>query len=135
METIDDIVRDMRIGDIRAIANTSSAVERKAFEYINDFLAGYADRIEVASKERESELLMKFEGAFLWILNHADLTPRACIADVPPRSIHVILDEIYVFAKTFLWELQRKENKEESMSEKKGVRPDGYKATSSSVAL
>lgn len=51
METIDDIVRDMRIGDIRATANTSSAVERKAFEYINDFLAGYADRIEVAVRE------------------------------------------------------------------------------------
>lgn len=48
METIDDIVRDMRIGDIRATANTSSAVERKAFVYINDFLAGYADRIEQA---------------------------------------------------------------------------------------
>lgn len=48
MERIEDIVREMRIGDIRATANTSSAVERKAFEYINDFLAGYADRIEQA---------------------------------------------------------------------------------------
>lgn len=54
-ETIEDIVRDMRIGDIRATANTSSAVERRAFKYINDFLAGYADRIEAAAnREREA---------------------------------------------------------------------------------
>lgn len=54
-ETIDDILRDMRTGDIRATANTSSAVERKAFKYINDFLADYADRIEAAEKrEREA---------------------------------------------------------------------------------
>lgn len=53
-ETIDDILRDMRTDDIRATANTSSAVERKAFKYINDFLADYADRIEAAAK-RECE--------------------------------------------------------------------------------
>jgi hypothetical protein len=55
METINDIVREMRIGDIRATANTSSAIERKAFEYINDFLNGYADRIEAATKALEAD--------------------------------------------------------------------------------
>jgi phage shock protein A len=55
METINDILREMRIGDIRATANTSSAIERKAFEYINDFLNGYADRIEAATKALEAD--------------------------------------------------------------------------------
>jgi hypothetical protein len=55
METIDEILREMRIGDIRATANTSSAIERKAFEYINDFLNGYADRIEAATKAFEAD--------------------------------------------------------------------------------
>ena len=49
METINDIVAEMRIGDICA-ADTSASRP----EYINDFLASYADRIEVAWK-RESE--------------------------------------------------------------------------------
>ena len=48
-ETIADIVAEMRIGDICA-ADTSASRP----EYINDFLASYADRIEVAWK-RESE--------------------------------------------------------------------------------
>ena len=49
METINDIVAEMRIGDLCA-EDTSAA--RPA--YINDFLAGYADRIEAAWK-REQE--------------------------------------------------------------------------------
>ena len=47
-ETIADIVREMRIGDLCA-ADTSARQM-----YINDFLASYADRIEAAWK-RESE--------------------------------------------------------------------------------
>ena len=50
METINDIVRKMRIGDLCA-EDTSAA--RPA--YINDFLTSYADRIEAAWKrEREA---------------------------------------------------------------------------------
>ena len=45
-ETVADIVREMRIGDLCA-EDTSAA--RPA--YINDFLASYADRIEAAAKE------------------------------------------------------------------------------------
>ena len=44
METIDDIIREMRVGDIRADDDTTSTV------CINDFLSGYADRIEEAAK-------------------------------------------------------------------------------------
>ena len=48
-ETIADIVREMRIGDLCANDTTTSMV------YINDILAGYADRIEAAAKsEREA---------------------------------------------------------------------------------
>ena len=47
-ETVADIVREMRIGDLCA-ADTSARQM-----YINDFLASYADRIEAAAK-RESE--------------------------------------------------------------------------------
>ena len=48
-ETIDDIVSEMRIGDLCANDTTTSMT------YINDFLAGYADRIEAAvNRERES---------------------------------------------------------------------------------
>ena len=47
-ETVADIVAEMRIGDLCA-ADTSARQM-----YINDFLASYADRIEVAWK-RESE--------------------------------------------------------------------------------
>ena len=49
METINDIVREMRIGDLCAEDTSASRPE-----YINDFLASYADRIEAAWK-RESE--------------------------------------------------------------------------------
>ena len=50
METINDIVRKMRIGDLCA-EDTSAA--RPA--YINDFLASYADSIEAAwTREREA---------------------------------------------------------------------------------
>ena len=49
METINDIVAEMRIGDLCAGDTSASRPE-----YINDFLAGYADRIETAWK-RESE--------------------------------------------------------------------------------
>ena len=49
-ETIADIVREMRIGDLCAEDTSASRPE-----YINDFLAGYADRIEAAWKrEREA---------------------------------------------------------------------------------
>ena len=49
-ETVADIVREMRIGDLCA-ADTSASRP----EYINDFLASYADRIEAAAKrEREA---------------------------------------------------------------------------------
>ena len=49
-ETIADIVREMRIGDLCANDTTTSMV------YINDFLAGYADRIEAAAKREVAEL-------------------------------------------------------------------------------
>ena len=49
-ETIADIVREMRIGDLCANDTTTSMV------YINDFLAGYADRIEAAHKREVAEL-------------------------------------------------------------------------------
>ena len=49
METINDIVAEMRIGDLCAEDTSASRPE-----YINDFLASYADRIEAAWK-RESE--------------------------------------------------------------------------------
>ena len=49
-ETIADIVREMRIGDLCANDTTTSMV------YINDFLAGYADRIEAAWKREVAEL-------------------------------------------------------------------------------
>ena len=50
METINDIVREMRISDLCAEDTSAS---RPA--YINDFLASYADRIEAAAKrEREA---------------------------------------------------------------------------------
>ena len=48
-ETVADIVREMRIGDL--CAEDTSATRP---EYINDFLASYADRIEAAWK-REQE--------------------------------------------------------------------------------
>ena len=48
-ETVADIVREMRIGDLCAEDTSASRPE-----YINDFLVSYADRIEVAWK-RESE--------------------------------------------------------------------------------
>ena len=48
-ETVADIVREMRIGDLCAEDTSASRPE-----YINDFLASYADRIE-AAWERESE--------------------------------------------------------------------------------
>ena len=48
-ETVADIVREMRIGDLCAEDTSASRPE-----YINDFLASYADRIEAAWK-RESE--------------------------------------------------------------------------------
>ena len=46
-ETVSDIVREMRIGDLCAEDTSASRPE-----YINDFLASYADRIE-AAWERE----------------------------------------------------------------------------------
>ena len=50
METINDIVREMRIGDLCAEDTSASRPE-----YINDFLTSYADRIEAAWKrEREA---------------------------------------------------------------------------------
>ena len=49
-ETIADIVREMRIGDLCANDTTTSMV------YINDFLAGYADRIEEAHQREVAEL-------------------------------------------------------------------------------
>ena len=50
METINDIVAEMRIGDLCAEDTSASRPE-----YINDFLASYADRIEAAAKrEREA---------------------------------------------------------------------------------
>ena len=48
-ETVADIVREMRIGDLCAADTTASRPE-----YINDFLTSYADRIEAAWK-REQE--------------------------------------------------------------------------------
>ena len=48
METINDIVREMRIGDLCAEDTVARSM------YINDFLASYADRIEAAWK-REQE--------------------------------------------------------------------------------
>ena len=49
-ETIADIVAEMRIGDLCAEDTSASRPE-----YINDFLAGYADRIEAAwMREREA---------------------------------------------------------------------------------
>ena len=48
-ETISDIVREMRIGDLCASDTAARSM------YINDFLASYADRIEAAWKrEREA---------------------------------------------------------------------------------
>ena len=41
-ETIDDIVREMRIGDLCAIDTSARSM------YIDDFLSSYADRIETA---------------------------------------------------------------------------------------
>lgn len=49
-ETIADIVREMRIGDLCANDTTTSMV------YINDFLSGYADRIEAAHQREVAEL-------------------------------------------------------------------------------
>ena len=49
-ETIADIVREMRIGDLCANDTTTSMV------YINDFLAGYADRFEAAHQREVAEL-------------------------------------------------------------------------------
>ena len=49
METINDIVAEMRIGDLCA-ADTSARQM-----YINDFLASYADRIEAAWKREQKE--------------------------------------------------------------------------------
>ena len=49
METINDIVAEMRIGDLCAEDTSASRPE-----HINDFLASYADRIEAAWK-REQE--------------------------------------------------------------------------------
>ena len=50
METINDIVAEMRIGDLCAEDTSASRPE-----YINDFLASYADRIEAAwEREREA---------------------------------------------------------------------------------
>lgn len=50
METINDIVAEMRIGDLCAEDTSASRPE-----YINDFLASYADRIEAAwMREREA---------------------------------------------------------------------------------
>ena len=49
-ETVADIVAEMRIGDLCAEDTSASRPE-----YINDFLAGYADRIEAAwMREREA---------------------------------------------------------------------------------
>ena len=49
METINDIVAEMRIGDLCAIDTSARTM------YINDILASYADRIEAAAKrEREA---------------------------------------------------------------------------------
>ena len=49
METINDIVREMRIGNLCAEDTVARSM------YINDFLASYADRIEAAWKrEREA---------------------------------------------------------------------------------
>ena len=49
-ETIADIVREMSIGDLCANDTTTSMM------YINDFLAGYADRIEAAHQREVAEL-------------------------------------------------------------------------------
>lgn len=49
-ETISDIVREMRIGDL--CANDTSARSM----YINDFLASYADCIEAAHQREVAEL-------------------------------------------------------------------------------
>ena len=46
-ETIADIVAEMRIGDLCAEDTSASRPE-----YINDFLASYADRIEAAAMEK-----------------------------------------------------------------------------------
>ena len=49
-ETVSDIVREMRIGDLCAEDTSASRPE-----FINDFLASYADRIEAAwMREREA---------------------------------------------------------------------------------
>lgn len=50
METINDIVREMRIGDLCAEDTSASRPE-----YINNFLASYADRIEAAWKAEREE--------------------------------------------------------------------------------
>lgn len=50
METINDIVAEMRIGDLCA-EDTSAARPT----YINDILASYADRIEAAWKREQKE--------------------------------------------------------------------------------
>lgn len=44
LETVSDIVREMRIGDLCAEDTSASRPE-----FINDFLASYADRIEAAA--------------------------------------------------------------------------------------
>lgn len=49
-ETVADIVAEMRIGDLCANDTTTSMM------YINDFLAGYADRIEEAHQREVAEL-------------------------------------------------------------------------------
>ena len=46
-EAVADIVAEMRIGDLCAEDTSASRPE-----YINDFLAGYADRIEAAVMEK-----------------------------------------------------------------------------------
>lgn len=50
-ETIADIVAEMRIGDLCAEDTSASRPE-----YINDFLASYADRIEAAWKREKSAI-------------------------------------------------------------------------------
>ena len=54
-ETIADIVREMRIGDLCASDTAARSM------YINDFLASFADRIEAAHKREREQLNAEIE--------------------------------------------------------------------------
>ena len=92
-ETIADIIADMRTPDIRESANTSSTIEKRAFAYINDFLKGYADRLEAAHKRElhagDAAKLREAVGKLLGVLYNMGVDENTLTIAIASPNCHM----------------------------------------------